>query len=179
MYYARGIPKLYALAGFDGFKVNDSNRAAFDQAKIFCDNRGSRGLFLHGKRGCGKTHLACAIGNVHGRPIFVSSLDYILEIQEGFRKEWSTNEIVDDYAQGLLIFDDLGAELKPDRDNAFAIESVYALIDRRYRNKAWDIVITSNFSIDEISRNINDRIASRIVEMCVVVENGDVDRRLI
>jgi DNA replication protein DnaC len=176
MYYNRSIPKKYAGASFDNFRVNDGNRTAYNDALNFRDS--GRGLFIHGKRGCGKTHLACAIGNKYSGAIFVTSLDFVLEIKEGFTKNWSTNEIVEDYSSGLLIFDDLGSELQRGKDNGFAVEAVSALIDRRYREDYWRMIITSNYSIGEISDLVNDRIASRIVEMCVVVENKDIDQRI-
>ena len=67
----------------------------------------------------------------------------------------------------LLIIDDLGVE----RDTSYALETVYLVIDERYKS-GQPFIITTNLSLEEL-RNPADlehgRIYDRIMERCVPV----------
>ena len=60
----------------------------------------------------------------------------------------------------------------------WVLETFYLLINKKY-NERIPLVITSNFKLMNLATQLNDRIVSRIVEMCDVVELTGEDRRLI
>ena len=52
------------------------------------------------------------------------------------------------------------------------------LINEIYLRKLSGVIISSNLSLDEIGQKIDDRTASRIVEMCEVIKLDGADRRM-
>lgn len=73
-----------------------------------------------------------------------------------------------------LILDDFGAEKVTD----WVAETLYLIVTERYEEEK-KIIFTSNRSLKQIAETIDDRIASRIMEMCAVVELVGMDRRSI
>ncbi len=76
-------------------------------------------------------------------------------------------------ASRLLILDDLGAE-KP---TEWVRERMYEIVNQRYE---WmrPIIVTSNLSPAQLAKQVGQRVASRLMEMCEVVELDGRDRRL-
>ena len=76
----------------------------------------------------------------------------------------------------LLVIDDLGAE----RNSDYALETVYMVIDERYKSKK-PLIVTTNLTLDEICNPKNmayQRIYDRVLEMCApLVFRGDSIRR--
>jgi DNA replication protein DnaC len=68
--------------------------------------------------------------------------------------------------------DDLGTEKPSD----WVIQTLYVIINSRYEEDK-QTVITSNYSLEEIRKNLNDKIASRIIAMTEVIEIKGIDRR--
>ena len=67
----------------------------------------------------------------------------------------------------LLIIDDLGVE----RDTSYALETVYLVIDERYKS-GQPFIITTNLSLEELCNPADlehGRIYDRIMERCVPV----------
>ncbi len=86
----------------------------------------------------------------------------------------SEKDLLDRYAQTpLLVLDDLGAEKISD----WSRQTFYLLIDRRYR-EIKQTIITSNLTHDQLAGQLDDRIASRICEMGVVIDTGKKDWRV-
>jgi len=81
------------------------------------------------------------------------------------------NEILGDCR--LLFLDDLGAEKVTD----WALETLFTLINDRYE-RMLPTVYTSNLDPRQLSENLGDRIASRIVGSCVLINLGSEDRRV-
>ncbi len=77
----------------------------------------------------------------------------------------------------LVVIDDLGAE----RQSDYALETVYMVIDERYKAKK-PLIITTNLTLDEICKPKNmklQRIYDRILEMCSPIAfKGDSIRRV-
>lgn len=73
----------------------------------------------------------------------------------------------------LLVLDDLGAE----KTTPWALQSLYVILNKR-GSELRQTIITSNLSLDEMSNELSDRIASRIKGMCKVVVMKGKDRRL-
>jgi len=76
--------------------------------------------------------------------------------------------------KNLLFIDDLGAE----KVTEWVEEVIYLIINTRYENNI-PIVITSNYPLSKVAELVGDRVASRIKEMCHVVEIKGEDRRLL
>lgn len=142
------------------------------------------GLYLWGSVGSGKTHTLYAIREYYLRGcsfLYVKSFAAILqEIRDSFDKE-SYGEVVDitEYARKKNVsvaIDDIGAE----KETEWAGEQLYRLVNHAYENRS-PIIFTSNLSIAKLAERYGetgDRIASRIAQMCYVVELSGKDRRL-
>lgn len=146
------------------------------------------GVFLTGGCGSGKTHLGVLLlqhaenvsskkyigetyGHIPDQSEFLSAPDFFLELRSTFNDGVeSEGDVIGrySYVKNLMI-DDIGAEKVSD----WSRQMFYTLIDRRYRENELTI-ITSNLSLDDLAKSIDDRISSRIVEMCVVIKlEGD------
>lgn len=133
------------------------------------------GLLLWGNTGNGKTFGAACVANQlidDGVPVMITSFPRILS--SAFDKQ----DIVDQmHYYPLVIIDDLGAE----RQSDYALETVYMVIDERYKAKK-PLIITTNLTLDEICKPKNmklQRIYDRVLEMCSPIAfKGDSIRRI-
>jgi len=129
-------------------------------------------LYLFGGAGSGKTFLATMIlkkrwkNNLLG--MFISYPEFIFSVQTDYENKV---ELVDKYKtfEGCLIIDDFGAEKMTD----FVRQVSYLIINYREQNRL-QIIITSNFTLDEIDQYVDRRISSRIGGMCRIIKiTGD------
>ena len=74
---------------------------------------------------------------------------------------------------GYLIIDDIGAEKLTD----FVRQTTYYLINEREMNEL-PLIITSNYGLEQLAEQIDDRIASRIAGMCEIVKFKGEDKRI-
>lgn len=143
-----------------------------------------KSLFLSGKCGTGKTHLAVALmvdwlyktkpEQSKEFPQFLPAVEFFVELKNTFDGNGSEKDVLDKYSLiPLLVIDDIGAEKITD----WSRQSFYTLVDRRYRMMK-QTIITSNLSLGDISKLIDDRISSRIVEMGIIIELNGNDFRL-
>ena len=132
-------------------------------------------FWKYGEMGHAKTRYVNDIGDWISDIWFVSSPEFIMELQDLYRKEgesaWDCLQKV--ARKTVLILDDLGAEKMTD----FVRQALYYLINER---EQWQkqTIITSNFSLAQLDEYIDGRISSRIAGMCKVVEFTGKDRRL-
>ena len=132
------------------------------------------GLLLWGNTGNGKTYAAACIANQlidRGVPAMITSFPRILNA--GYDKQ----EIIAQVRYyPLLVIDDLGAE----RSSEYALETVYTVIDERYKAKK-PLIVTTNLTLEEVCKPKSmdyQRIYDRVLEMCVpVVFQGQSIRR--
>lgn len=171
-----GIPPRFYTATFASFQ-KEVQPSGYDFAKRFVDQyrAGSKqGLYLFGIPGSGKTHLAAAIGNAVLSARFMTAPELLLSIKKTFKDDGADDSLLDSLSQTkLLILDDLGSE-KP---TEWVKETLFILIDRRYTHNL-PTVITSNYSLDELKMRLGYRIASRIAEVCEMVELRPNDYRI-
>jgi DNA replication protein DnaC len=150
-----------------------------------------KNLFLWGPCGTGKTHFSCGLLlNFYSdmidfepetktwkrpRARFINVQEFVFEMKSAI----GSNE--SDFARikGLLdldafVLDDFGALRMTD----YAVEMMSVLINEIYLCKLSGVIISSNLSLSEIGQKIDDRTASRIVEMCEVIKLDGADRRI-
>lgn len=167
-------PPRYQNASYDD--VPDNIKRLMREMKV-----NSKGIYIHGGVGCGKTHIAYALSEKYesvmgAKPSFWNTTELFEEIKDDYDRHYTdkTNilEAIMDYDK-LLFLDDIGSE-KP---TEWVQERFYLLINKRY-NEMRPTVYTSNYSVGELAARLGDRIVSRIVETCEIVKLEGVDRRL-
>jgi DNA replication protein DnaC len=186
------IPKRYLHCTLDNFQAyNESLERAVQQARRVADAFPvvSRGLFLEGQPGVGKTHLAVAvlkqaIEATGARGLFYDTRDLLRVIRSTYDPAIRTREIevlgpvVD---ADLLVLDDLGAE----KASEWVDETMNLIVNRRYSGQRLTI-FTSNYPDipDDTDPNslvyrIGSRMRSRLHEMCdfVVMDAADYRER--
>lgn len=133
------------------------------------------GLLLWGNTGNGKTFGAACVANQlidNGVPVMITSFPRILN--SAFDKQDIVEQM---HYYPLVVIDDLGAE----RQSDYALETVYMVIDERYKAKK-PLIITTNLTLDEICKPKNmklQRIYDRVLEMCSPIAfKGESIRRV-
>jgi len=172
----RGIPPHYHAADlrqFDAKIIAPVLKWAENPAGI---------LYVTGKVGVGKTHLACAVQkklNADGRKsALVFSSEMFLSLHKSFGRKADDDEdtVVKRYApesgDDIAIFDDVGAQKISD----YTVDAWFKIIDRRYRNNN-PTMFTTNLTPEELDKRLGDRIISRILSGTVFNFPGD-DRRI-
>ena len=147
---------------------------------------------MYGKSGTGKSVAAALVirawlnewalteqinvPNPHGEWGFVGCAELVMKIQAAWRDESteSAYRILKKLAEmPRLVLDDLGTEKPTD----FVRQAIHFLINER---EAWErqTVITSNFGLEQIDQQYDQRIGSRIAGMCDVRPIRGRDRRV-
>jgi DNA replication protein DnaC len=202
---AARIPERYRSCTLDQFKVSDSvsrvNSALYEAkercsryVKNFLTESGFQeaGLFLVGRPGSGKTHLAAATLSaiieryrVRGRFVDFSSL--IHEIQSTFdpTSPESKHDVLDPVIDAdLLVLDELGSQRQP---SAFVIDTLHLILNGRYTARK-PTIFTSNFRLerrkdssltedDLLDKRLTPPLVSRLYEMAAVVSLDVEDYR--
>lgn len=150
-----------------------------------------KGIFLHGNAGTGKTHTGYAICKElekRGMKVMAfKALDILKMIKDDMKyqniDDYETNGIKYfdemDFLNGLnsfkgiLFIDDFGTE----KASEWVSETFYSIIDKRYEEML-PTIITSNWNLSTINKEMGDRMASRIAQMCDIIPMVGTDRRL-
>lgn len=161
----------YNLSYFDKNKDSDGKsqheymKKIFDFCKGYAENfdKKASNLLFCGAPGCGKTFLSCAIGYElikKGKLVFYAQTQEMIsdfEAEKFGKKE--QDEDTDVYFDcDLLIIDDLGTEFQ----TAFSDTVLYNVINGRI-NKKKPIIISTNYSIQELKGTYHDRLTSRLM----------------
>jgi DNA replication protein DnaC len=148
---------------------------------------GNKGLFLQGRPGSGKTHLAVAvlkriIERTGARGRFHTTSDLLKRLRNTYDPSVAVTEmgILEPVLTAqVVVLDDLGAE-KP---SAWVLETLDYLIDTRYRHCRLTL-FTSNIhdtenrsDPDSLVARIGERSYSRLHEMCEFIELDGADYR--
>jgi DNA replication protein DnaC len=192
------IPKRYEHCTFDNFiAYNESLQRGVESSRRVADrflNATShewhgRGIFLEGRPGVGKTHLAVAILRqvitvFSARALFYDTRDLLKMIRSTYNPAIRTTEIEvlgPVMTADLLVLDDLGAE----KTSEWVEETMNLIVNTRYNERRMT-VFTSNYKDipDDTDPNslrfrIGSRMRSRLHEMCefVVLDGADYRER--
>lgn len=128
--------------------------------------RENAGLLFWGGTGTGKTFAAACVANAlidRGVPAMITSFPRVLSAG------WDRREIAEQLRNfPLLVIDDLGAE----RQSAYALETVYMVIDERYKS-GMPLIVTTNLTLENDlckPKSMDyQRIYDRVLEMCTPV----------
>ncbi len=181
------IDKLFEMSGIPKRFLNAELKDFAQKYNITSDDHG---LYIHGERGVGKTHLLSAIckfkiiehlktfNDIEPKyiPAFISTPELLFLFKKSYSKtsKITEDEVLKKYTKAKILFlDDIGAE----RSTDWSVSLLYLIIDRRY-SEMKQTFISSNLALDKIASQLDDRIASRIAGMCEVVEIVGKDKRL-
>ncbi len=196
----KSIPNEMRLGGFPK-KFCQEDFKPLDWVKNYpC----SRGLFLTGEVGVGKTvsmalimrnylEPMCEISNrnigftgrILERPMhsdirlsswkFINFPSFIMEIQDAYKKEGeSALDILKEAAEVQFLIID---DIGAEKMTDYVRQATYYLINEREMNER-QTFITSNFSLDELNNHIDARVASRIAGMCDIKNLRNNDQRI-
>jgi DNA replication protein DnaC len=172
-------PQLKVPARYEKSKWEDVPDVIRETAEAMAESR--KGLFIHGAVGTGKTHIAYGIAkhvyeDMRKKVMVVNSAELLGKIRSSFNNRFE-GDYLDDILtfKGLLVIDDLGSERLT--DTGFVEEQFYLIINRKY-NDMLPVVFTSNFDVSQLSERLGERVASRLVEMCEIIELGGDDKRM-
>lgn len=170
----------YCLGGFraaddyraEKFVSSPVTAAAFAAAQAF-DSRKDN-LYLCGPTGSGKSHLAAVAARraflrpgpdwaERVRTVTPMEISRELRACEGAAQE--EREFQGWINQEVLVIDDLGVA----KDTEFLLSALYEIVNGRYQYARAGLIVTSNLNLDELSAKLgDDRIASRLIQMCRV-----------
>src|SRR6187399_3335823 len=185
---ASNIPKRYqhcTIANFTSYNESLDKAAALACAIADRFPAVTKGLFLEGQPGVGKTHLAVAvlkqvIQTTGARGVFYDTRDLLRVIRSTYDPSIRTTEVEvlrPVMTADLLVLDDLGAE----KTSEWVEETMNLIVNTRY-NEQRVTIFTSNYQDipDDTDPNsllfrIGFRMRSRLHEMCefLVLDGAD------
>lgn len=170
------MPKEVACASMKDIDTNDKNRfETIIWIKNFLDNYkkgiSSKGLFLTGSFGCGKTYLLCAMLNElakkNHKVAIVYYPEFLRSLKESLYDEDYTLKFNEIKKAELLLIDDIGAETT----TAWGRDEVLGTILQYRMQEGLATFFTSNFNLEELeehfsfSKNGTEKVkARRIME---------------
>lgn len=171
---ARALQK-YVAEGFT--PVTDAAKLAFSAAKAF--DAGKQNLYLHGPTGAGKTRLAIIAARRYLPYVTTATAaEVICSIMEHRRGLDELAEVKRFALSRVLVLDELGLG----EGSAAQVTKLYDVVNRRYRERAGGLIVTSNLNLDELAQAFgDDRITSRLAELCrggIFDLTGEPDHRL-
>ena len=191
------IPERYQHCSFDTFHAaypgaNKTLASALFILRRFAEQYPieKSGVLLTGSIGCGKTHLASStlkflIENRGVQGLFCDYREFLRSIQNSYNPQVSATEmeiLTPVMNAEVLILDDLGAT----RPTEWVWDTVSLVLNARY-NSARTTIITTNYAVlppgasikqeETLGDRIGERMRSRLLEMCRVIEMTGADYR--
>lgn len=157
------------------FKRDEENGAAFDACRAF--DASKQNIYLFGKTGTGKTHLATIAAKRSAWAVLYKTGDMLRSIRTAALDcaEKESEAISYFIKASPLVIDDFGIE----KNTEFGASAMYEIIDGRYQAMSGGLIVTSNLSLGELAKKMgDDRIPSRLAGMCSVFRISGNDRRI-
>lgn len=133
----------------------------------------TKGLFLFGNTGSGKTYTLHAVKNRIGFKNVENWVELLFELKGKFNIKDGVTTLIDSLTESQYIFlDDVGAE----KQSEWSQEMLYLIINRAY-NYEKTLFITTNLDEKEFQDKYGDRIFDRIQEICSVIKMPKVNHR--
>ncbi len=186
IYDRSGIEKKYRWKRLGDFKpvtklVSEAKNYAYDIVQNFPDI--SKGLFLWGNPGTGKTLLSSIIlteliihNVVEGKYIKISSFFSRLKstFVEGSDNYGESSRILRNLSEvDVLVIDDFGVQ----KDTPYEQTTLYDLVDARYEAEKFTIFTSNRNPVKALNELSEGRILSRIREMARIFEISGEDYR--
>lgn len=143
-----------------------------------------KGLLLWGKQGVGKSYAMAAIMRkfiLEGFDVQQISYEMLcLQIRDTYKSGSTKTEL--DVIKPLikadkLFIEDVGATVfREEQEREFSRRTFLVVLDRRLR-ECKPIFITTNKSVEELGKSFDARIASRLQEICTIIQLSGKDRR--
>lgn len=135
----------------------------------------NKGLIIFGDVGTGKTFMAAAMANALIDKGYSCKMTNFVEIaNEIFSIQEKADYINNLAKKRLVVLDDYSTERKTE----YMYELTYSVIDKLYTCNT-PTIITTNLTPEELQKkgDVQDKIKSRIMEMCIPVKVQGKDRR--
>jgi DNA replication protein DnaC len=167
--------KRYARASFENFHdqvpgVREAKRLAITYA-----DHPSGWLVLLGRWGCGKTHLAVAVGRSRveaGDTVLIQAVPDLLDhLRSAFspRAGQSYDERFEQMKSvDLLVLDDYGAQ----HDTDWATEKLFQLLNHRYNGSLPTVITSNNMALVGVDPRICSRLSDRELVTIVRMEEA-------
>jgi DNA replication protein DnaC len=165
---AVGGERAWRTYTIEGFQRTEFNAQAFDAAVAFQPGRQS--IMFHGPYGSGKSRMAAIAKRpwiLKGVPTKTIVLDeFYVEVRSHLKSVRDQKALIDFVINvPILGIEDLGAE----KDSEWTTNTLFQIIDGRYKKGKTGLIVTSNFNPDHIAaKQGNQRVASRLREMCKI-----------
>lgn len=191
-----GMPERWRGYTFERFKAEEGSTNAYARCKRYaewiadCEKKHSptpppNGIYLSGRSGNGKTHLAAAILNAiiaasPSTPTLAMSMQELIgrlkQSYDSDESEAKEDELIKTYTEvPVLLIDDLGSE----QPTEWAADRIFRIVNGRYNNNL-PTIVTSNYDTDSLAKRLTPKrhsengdytdgikIADRLAEMCV------------
>lgn len=171
------LPVPLRSTGLDDLDASGDRHVIVNACRRWASPGGTRGLYLHGRVGTGKTSLAAAalLRMASHRDVRWTSAPALMQrLSADFGSEDREAAMKALLADVPLVLDDLGHE----RRNETARSALFTAIDDRLV-RGIPVLITSNFTPSELGDHYGAWLSSRLVGACDPYVVKGPDRRLI
>lgn len=165
---------------YRAFRINNFKQGwIVKKVKDFSAGLTGKGLYIYSaKNGTGKTTLSCVSAKTYcaywgiEKYRFFNYAEFVNKFESLDFNE--RGELMEIYKTArVLIIDDLGkGRLSP-----MSLSNIYDIVNYRNMN-ALITIVSSNLSLDQISESFDSSVASRLFEMCELVEMKGEDLRI-
>lgn len=165
-----GIPNKFLTCRLNNYVAdNPGQKKALNIAHGYVEDfdaayDAGRNLLLIGKPGCGKTHIACAIGmevlEMDGTVRYTTVGNMVRRFTDTWRNrdgETESKVLADLTSAHLLILDEAGVQSGSDVE----INKITEVIDGRY-SKQIPTILVSNLGLDNLKPLLGDRVIDRL-----------------
>lgn len=154
------------------YRTNLSPRENMEKIKSLCenfidnfDNSNQKNLLFTGTPGIGKTFLSGCIANEllnKGYTVLYQTAPVLLDriFEYKYNNKETSKELYDNlFNVNLLIIDDLGTE----NLTSAKFSELFTIINSRLLNPQTKTIISTNLSLENLAKNYDDRILSRLI----------------